>query len=148
MKESSARIEAATSAVNLTDLHARVDNKSWSVNEILAHLRSCADVWGTSIDAMLEQETPTLPNVHPRKWIKQTNYLDLDFHDSFKVYAAQRKKLLKILMKLPFKDWSRGAMIGGRIHTVFSQARRIAKHDTEHCDQIEGLLKKHWYEPT
>lgn len=84
----------------------------------------------------------TLPNMHPRKWIKQTNYLELDFHESFKAYTAQRKDFLKILMKLSFEDWSRGAMIGGRLHTIFSQARRIAKHDTDHCTQIEGMLKK------
>jgi hypothetical protein len=33
-------------------------------------------------------------------------------------------------------------MIGGRIHTVFTQARRIAKHEAQHCGQIEELLKK------
>ena len=49
---------------------------------------------------------------------------------------------MKILMKLSFEDWSRGAMIEGRIHTVFTQTRRIAKHETQHCEQIEELLNK------
>lgn len=142
MKECPLRIEAVTKKVPSARFHACADPKSWSINDILAHIRSSSDVWGSSIQDMLEQEMPTLPEIHPRKWMKQTDYPDLDFHKSFKAYAAQRKQLLKILMKLAFDEWSRGAMIGRRIHTVFTQARRIAKHDSDHCDQIEGILRK------
>ena len=39
-------------------------------------------------------------------------------------------------------DWSRGAMIKDRRHTVFSQARRMALHEVTHCEQIEGLVKR------
>jgi hypothetical protein len=142
LQECPVRIEAATKKIAAMQLHARPDRESWSINDILAHIRSSSDVWGGSIERMLAEETPTLPDIHPRKWMKQTDYPQLDFHKSFKAYAAQRKGLLKILTKLSFDDWSRGAMIGGRIHTVFTQARRIAKHDSAHCDQIEGLLRK------
>jgi hypothetical protein len=142
LKECPSRIESVTKKLAATRLGARPDRKSWSINDILAHIRSSSDVWGESIERMLTEEMPTLPDIHPRKWMKQTDYPQLDFHKSFKAYKDQRKDLLKILMKLSFDDWSRGAMIGGRIHTVFTQARRIAKHDSDHCDQIEGLLRK------
>jgi len=108
----------------------------------MVHLRACADVWGTSIQKMLAEDTPILPNIHPRKWMIQAGFHKLEFHESLKTYSVERKELLKTLTKLPFEDWSRGAMIGGRIHTVFTQARRIAKHETLHCEQIEKLLKK------
>jgi hypothetical protein len=142
LKECPARIEAATKKIPTVRLHARTERENWSINDILAHIRSSSDVWGDSIERMLAAEMPTLPDIHPRKWMKQTDYPQLDFHKSFKAYNQQRKELLKILMKLSFDDWSRGAMIGGRIHTVFTQARRIAKHDSVHCDQIEGILRK------
>jgi hypothetical protein len=142
MKECPLRIEAVTNKLAAARLGARSNSKSWSINDILAHIRSSSDVWGESIERMLAEETPTLPDIHPRKWMKQTDYPQLDFHKSFKAYQDQRRDLLKILMKLSFEDWSRGAMIGGRIHTVFTQARRIAKHDSDHCDQIEGLLRQ------
>src|SRR5690242_20307425 len=45
---------------------------SWSANEVLAHLRACADVWGGSIMAMLTQDRPALRYVSPRSWIKKT----------------------------------------------------------------------------
>lgn len=142
LKENPLRLRKATSRVTNADLQVRASKPSWSANDILAHLRACADVWGETIERMLADELPKLPDIHPRKWITQTDYLELEFHSSFSVYASQREKLLKILMKLPFEDWSRGAMIGGRIHTVFTQARRIAKHEAQHCEQIEELLKK------
>lgn len=142
LKENPLRLRKATSRVTNADLQVRASKTSWSANDILAHLRACADVWGETIERMLTDEMPKVPDIHPRKWITQTDYLELEFHSSFSVYASQREKLLKILMKLPFEDWSRGAMIGGRIHTVFTQARRIAKHEAQHCEQIEELLKK------
>ena len=44
-------------------------------------------------------------------------------------------------MPLPAADSERGAVILGRRHTVFTQARRMAKHEAEHMEQIAGLLK-------
>jgi hypothetical protein len=140
LKDAQKRIAAASKGVPTVKLHAQTDKKTWSVNDILAHIRSSSDVWGDSIEAMLAEEMPKLPDIHPRKWIKQTNYTELDFHISFKAYTEQRKKLLKTLIKWSLEDWSRGAMIGGRVHTVFTQARRIAKHDSDHCNQIEEML--------
>src|SRR5689334_21743377 len=84
LKECPARIEAATKKVPSDRLHKRPDQENWSINDILAHIRASSDVWGSSIEDMLEQEMPSLAEIHPRKWIKQTDYPDLDFHKSFK----------------------------------------------------------------
>ena len=91
--------------------------------------------------SLLAEADPVLPDVHPRQRIKGTDYPVLPFRESFQAFADQREKLLITLRKLSFDDWSRGAMIGGRKHTVFSQARRMAKHENVHCEQIEELLK-------
>ena len=131
----------ATRGFDDAHLQFKPDEKAWSVNDILAHLRSCADVWGASIEAMLAQDRPTLPYRHPRQWIKKTNYPDLSFHESFQAFQMQRKKLLKILKSLSFEDWSRAAMIKNREHTVFSQIRRMALHENVHCQQIEEILE-------
>ena len=123
-------------------LQYKSDRQSWSANDILAHIRSCADVWGNSIEAMLSEDTPMLSGIHPRQWIKETNYPELPFHESFQAFIKQRERLLITLRKLPFEDWSRAATIAGRKHTVFTQARRMAKHEKEHCKQIESLLQR------
>ena len=137
----SRRIMKATQGFDILCLQYKIDKKAWSVNDILAHLRSCADVWGGSIEAMLAQDTPTLPYRHPRQWIKKTNYPDLMFQESFQAFRMQRKSLLNVLSNLPFEDWSRAAMIKHREHTVFSETRRMALHEDIHCQQIEEILK-------
>ena len=131
----------ATQGFDEARLKFKPDEKSWSVSDILAHLRSCADVWGESIEAMLAEDNPTLPYRHPRQWIKKMNYPDLLFHESLQAFQMQRKNLLKILKSLSFEDWSRTAMIKNREHTVFSQTRRMALHEDVHCQQIEELLE-------
>jgi len=141
LSDTSRRLTKATQGFDDVRLQYKPDEKAWSVNDILAHLRSCADVWGGSIEAMLAEDTPTLPYRHPRQWIKKTTYPDLLFHESFQAFRMQRKKLLKILKNLTFEDWSRAAIIKHREHTVFSQARRMALHEDVHCQQIEELLE-------
>lgn len=141
LSATSRRLINATQGFDEARLQFKPDKNAWSVNEILAHLRSCADVWGASIEAMLAQDKPTLPYRHPRQWIKKTNYPNLLFHESFQAFRLQRKKLLKVLKSLSFEDWSRAAMIKHREHTVFSQTRRMALHEDVHCQQIEELLE-------
>jgi len=135
------RIMQATQGFEDVRLQEKIDKKAWSVNDILAHLRSCVDVWGGSIAAMLAQDKPTLPYRHPRQWIKRTNYPILLFRESFRAFQKQRKDLLNVLNNLSFEDWSRTAMIKHREHSIYSETRRMALHEESHCQQIEELLK-------
>lgn len=141
LSDTSRRLTKATQGFNEARLQFKRDEKVWSVNDILAHLRSCADVWGSSIEAMLAEDNPTVPYRHPRQWIKKTNYPDLMFQESFQAFRMQRKNLLKILKSLSFEDWSRAAIIKHREHTVFSQIRRMALHENVHCQQVEEILE-------
>jgi hypothetical protein len=113
----------------------------WSVGEILAHLRGCADVWSETIRAMLREDNPTLVLRAPREWVRKKGYNRLDFNSSFQVFKTERDDLLRVLSALPLVSWERGGLVGGRWHTVFSQARRLAEHEQVHCQQIEDLLR-------
>src|SRR5258706_15984890 len=135
------RLMKITKSLDEARLQRRTEKEIWSVNDILAHLRACADVWGDSIEQMLSDENPTVLYRHPRQWIKKTDYPKLSFHESLQAFTAQRKKLLKVLKHLPFEDWSRAATIKGLEHTVFTQVRRMATHENVHCEQIENLLQ-------
>jgi hypothetical protein len=134
-------IDLITRDASEEQLQHKASKQDWSVRDILAHLRACSDVWGNSIETMLADENPVLPDVHPRHWLKQTNYLDRSFRESLQALASQRVKMLSVLRQLAFEDWARPAMIGGRKHTVFSQVRRMAKHEAEHITQIAGMLQ-------
>ncbi len=121
-------------------LQYRADARSWSANHILAHLRSCADLWTHSIYAMLAEKEPTFSDINERNWAKVTRYAELPFNQSFQAYSLQRESLVRVLKDLPFDNWERSALIFERHHTVFTQTRRMAKHETEHLEHIEALL--------
>src|SRR5262245_13628457 len=63
-------------------LHRKPEPQAWCAQEIVAHLRACAEVWGRTIERMLAEDHPTIRYVSPRGWIKKTDYLQQGFHDS------------------------------------------------------------------
>jgi len=140
LEENPRCIAAWTFELSEARLSQRPAPGDWSVSEILAHLRACADLWTHSIYAMLAVENPHLPDFDERRWAKAARYTALGFHASFGAYRLERRQLLQVLGELRLEDWSRTALIGGRAHSVFSQARRMAKHEAEHCAQMEDLL--------
>lgn len=144
LAETPQRIAFMTQDVEVARLHAPPDRDSWSVNDILAHLRACADVWGKGIGLMIAQDQPTVRYISPRTWLRKTDYRVQEFQLSLPTFARQRDDLLKLLNTLEIADWSRGATFTetAKEHqeTVFSYARRIAHHEARHLNQLESLL--------
>jgi len=145
LEETPRRLVAMASGFENTHLHNKPDQDTWSVNDILAHLRACADVWGKSILTMIAQNHPALRYVSPRTWMRKTNYHTQEFHASLQIFANQRQDLLQALKMLNIEEWSRGATftgtVRGREQTIFSYVQRIVDHETAHLEQIESLLK-------
>jgi hypothetical protein len=141
------RLEAMTRGLDSTRLHFKPDAAAWSVSDILAHLRACADVWGDSIRAMLARDHPTLRYVSPRTWMRKTDYPALEFRQSFAAFAQQRRELVRSLKAIDRDGWSRGATFTGttkgREQTVLNYARRIAEHEVQHLEQVASLVSGH-----
>ena len=136
-------IASITAGLTPAQLHATPGPNEWSANDVLAHLRSCADVWGKCIGTLLEQDTPTIRAISPRTYIKRTNYLDEKFQPSLRAFAAQRSDLLSILKPLPPKAWSRTATVKGAgtplTKTVLDFAHRLAVHERHHLEQFARI---------
>jgi DinB family protein len=141
ISETPQQIARAANGLNEARLQFKPDGKSWSANDILAHLRSCADLWTHSIYAMLAENEPVFSDIDERKWAKVTRYAELSFADSLHAFSLQRQQLLRVLKALSFESWERSAIIFERKHTVFTQTRRMAKHEAEHCEQMVSLLR-------
>lgn len=141
LTETPQRIAALTDDLSPEKLHRRPQPDEWSINEVLAHLRACADVWGGYMQRIITEDTPAFRAVSPRSYIHKTNYPALDFGISFSAFAAQRAALLATLAALPHESWSRKAMIKtvGKTYprTVLDYADRMARHEREHLRQIE-----------
>jgi hypothetical protein len=143
LAEGPARIAQSTAGLTETQLHAAPGPEEWSANEVLAHLRSCADVWGSCILTILNLDNPTIRAVNPRTWIKGTDYLEQDFQPSLRSFSVQREELLTVLEPLAPRAWSRYARVTGAgkalERTVQTYAESIAIHERPHLKQINRI---------
>jgi hypothetical protein len=147
LEQTPARIAVLTADLSEAQLHTSPDpgNDAWSANDVLAHLRSCADMWGGSIMTIIAKDNPTIRVVNPTTWIKQTDYPQQDFLVSLDAFTRQRADLLVALKALPPEAWSRGATVTGAgavLHrTVLSYAQWLARHERPHVKQIAHIAK-------
>ena len=144
LAETPPRIAVLTAGLAPVQLHTTTTHDGWSLNDVLAHLRACADVWGNCIVAMIAEDTPTLRAVNPRSWIKKTDYLELEFRPSLRSFATQRADLLAVLEPLPPEGWSRTATVTGAgavlERNVLFYGRWLAGHERSHVKQVERIV--------
>ena len=144
LAETPPRIAALTAGLTPAQLQTTPTPDAWSANDVLAHLRSCADVWGDCIATILAEDRPTLRAVNPTTWIKQTDYPELEFQPSLRSFATQRADLLAVLEPLPHEGWSRAATVTGAGNvlerTVLFYAQWLARHERSHFKQIERIV--------
>ena len=145
LRETPERLRCLACDLTETRLHAAPEPGEWSVAEIAAHLRSCADVWGRAIETIALTDHPTIRAVSPTTWIKSTDYRDQAFGSSLQAFSKQRDQLLALLGGLPDQGWTRSATVlgGGRPLelTVHSYANRLARHERTHWRQLAKTVR-------
>jgi hypothetical protein len=138
------RLAELTEGLRPAQLLAPPAPGEWSARDVLAHLRACADMWGKAIEAILREDHPTFRAVNPTTWIRQTNYLELEFHPSLEAFTAQRAELLAVLRPLPPEAWDRAATVTGAgkpiVRTVYSYTQWLGNHERPHIKQIERIV--------
>ena len=143
LSEGPSRLAEYTASLTDAQLHAAPSPGEWSAIEVLAHLRSCADVWGDCIATILHQDKPTIRAVNPRTWIDRTDYLQLDFQPSLLAFTVQRTDLVAVLQALKPSTWLRSARVIGAgkalERTVHSYAEWMAEHERPHLKQIKRI---------
>ena len=136
-------IAALAAGHDETRLTWRADAKTWSASDVLAHLRSCAEVRGKWLAAILERDHPTVRAVSPRSAFRK--YVDRDFARSLKEFADERAALVKRLRGLDDAGWARGLTFTGAsprsTHMNLTQcATSMLLHERVHLDQIREVL--------
>jgi len=146
LAETPRRISTLTTNLAPTQLLTTPNHDEWSANDVLAHLRACADVWGNSIATIIAEDRPTIRTVNPRTWIKKTDYLEQKFLPSLQAFTAQRTNLLALIQPLALEDWSRSAIVMGAgsplERTVQNYAEKLVRHEQTHLKQIEHIVNK------
>jgi len=138
------RIEAAATRLRAEQLPARPAEGAWSANEVLWHLRACADVYGEQVARIVEEDQPRWRHVSPRARMKRTRYDELPFADSFAAFQQQRIELVERLEQLPPQAWQRFAFVrtekGEAPVSLLQRLSGMAQHEAVHCDQFEALV--------
>lgn len=144
LRDTPIRLAALTADLSPEVLQMRPGPEEWSVNEVLAHLCACADVWGDSIRRILSEDQPTWRAVSPRTWIKRTDYPERDFRSLLATFMRQRADLLAVLDPLPLDAWERSALVSksGKTleRTALSYAEQLIAHEKPHIEQIESIV--------
>jgi uncharacterized damage-inducible protein DinB len=141
LRDAPRRIAAATIGLTEDRLGVRTAEEPWSANDVLAHVRSAADVRDRFIRRLATEERASIPYQSARSELARTDYLERSFAENLAAYTAQRAELVEFLESLAPDGWDRGARMRDRPETVASYARYLAEHDTAHCEQIEALLR-------
>ena len=145
LEEDPRRMTALTAGLSRTRLHKTPVLGEWTVNDVLAHLRSCCDARGEFMRSMLAEQRPTLRAIDPRTLLEQTDYRELEFGPSFRSFVGQRARLLAFLTVLPRKSWSRTAVVTGggpaRERAVLFYARWLAHHERAHVNRLARTLR-------
>ena len=145
LADAPARIAVLAEGLSPAQLRTQPNPDEWSITDVLAHLRSCSDMWGGGIATILAEDRPTFRAINPTTWIKHTDYPDLEFRTSFEADAVQRADLLAVLDSLSPEGWARSGTATGAgpplQRTVRSFAERIAIHERSHVKQIGRIAK-------
>jgi DinB superfamily len=145
LRDTPDRLSRLTGDLTEAELHAAPEPGEWSVTGIVAHLRSCSDVWGAAIETIAGTDHPTIRAVSPTTWIERTDYRELAYASTLQAFRKQRDQLLALLGQLPDQAWSRSATVvgGGRPLelTVHSYASRLARHERTHWRQVAKTVR-------
>ena len=138
----------AATPVRLAAVSGEVDRRpapeEWSAAEVLAHLRSCGDVWGGCVRRVLAEDHPTIRAVNPRTYVEGTDYAQRCWADHLAAFTADRAALLEVLQGLAPADWERSARVVGAgrpvERTVLTYAEWLAAHERPHVRQVERAV--------
>ena len=142
--ESPERIATITAALTPAQVDEAPAPGEWSANEVLAHLRSCADVWGACMATIIGADRPTIRAVNPTTYIDGTDYVARPFRTSLGEFTAQRRDLLAELDALLPEGWAREATITGAgaplVRSVQDYGHRLASHERAHWKQFGKIV--------
>ena len=115
----------------------------WSINDHLAHLRACHDMFGGSMLRIIREDHPSVTAMNPHTWIKQTDYPKWKFKPALAAFKKQRAELLEEIARMPAKGWRRTATVkvwGATYQrTVHFYGGWMASHERAHWKSLERI---------
>ena len=138
------RLEVITGGVPQGALYA-VTGYGWSVNDQLAHLRSCQDVLGGNMLRIVREDRPAWKGNAPTS--KQAEYFEWKFPRAFEAFREQRAELLEVLARLRPGAWGRTATVSVPPNKVYEYSVLyyggwLARHERTHVKHMKRVLEE------
>ncbi len=122
--------------------HKRPDEESWSLSEVMCHLRDVEyEVHWPRYLAVISKENPFLAGAVSDEWATTRAYRAQDGREAAVSFLALRRQSLETLRALDYEDWQRTGTHAFFGTTSLQELMNLAvQHDTSHWQQIEELL--------
>ncbi len=122
-----------------------VTDYGWSVNDQLAHLRSCQEVLGGNMLRIVREDHPAWRGTAPTA--RQKEYFGTKFRAALEAFRGFRTELLDVLEPLPVAAWERTATVSappGEVYenSVLYYGDWMARHERSHLRYIARILRE------
>ena len=132
---------ALTSGETTERLAREPDEDEWAPGVVLSHLADAELVYSVRIRMALTGDRPYLPAFDERVWVRRFSELDDDPKQSLARWRILRDQNVKLLESLEEDEWKLTGVHAERGElSVTQMADLLAKHDTDHLDQIRRGL--------
>jgi DinB superfamily len=140
-----ARLTELTDGMTEAELRREPEPGTWSVNDVLAHLRACGDVLGGNMVRIITEDHPAWKAMNPRTWQRKSDYHDWRFGPAFEAFVRQRTELLEVLRALPPEGWDRTATVSvppakQYEYSVAYYGDWLAAHERAHLNHLPKVI--------
>jgi hypothetical protein len=137
------QVEELVEGLSEDALRWRPSPDQWSIKEVCAHLRDSAEIEGTRIRRLAEEDDPFLAAYDQDALARERDYQNQSMPLILTALRAFSGGLAYLLENLSEEDWQRS----GRHEeqgpvTVTQRAERFADHARVHLDQVEALRQQ------
>ena len=130
-------LERLVRGLSEEQLRAGHDADTWSIKEVVIHLRDADEISLVRMERMAHEETPFLPAYDQAAYARERGYQEGDALSALAGFAANRERMVALLGTLPSGGLDRPGTHEetGRI-TIGSLAEHMIAHDISHLAQI------------
>ena len=145
LAEMPAKLESLSKGLSEEQLHRPLGSGERSFTEAVAHLLHCEALTADSITLALLRDEPMIADLHAERDLgKLLRFDQLPFPDLLAYFKVRRAVLLRVLVSLSEKKWSRCIREAkkARKESVYWRARGQALHELEHLLDLEKKLNR------
>ena len=142
LQHSTGMIRALLAGVTQEEAQVKLDERSWSVLEVVCHLYDEErEDFREHLDFILHRQNEEWHRIDPQAWVTERNYNEQNFRDMQEKFFAEREKSLEWLKGLENANWETvytselGSMKAGDMFASW------VAHDNLHIRQLVELRR-------